>query len=386
VLHCVDEDAPEGPTPCSVSLDLPNETAKQHSALLRTYLHLDPTNKVRDFITTLRGFVKDQGIVGQTSGKEENNPCGQKVKTGCLSTYAWSVLAIHVLLKFQLLPNIHSRMTSATEEGSAERKPFLEKNVPENVMNTRPCRQNVQNNILYNKIMRKSSTEHSPVSVLPSKEPSLKKEESNVVGSSSPAECSTEVEKEVAVEKEVEKLNNLKISDDSSVNGSTQEKESENEEKKENEKEEKKEKEEEKKEKESENVTVVKEGKEGEESKEVKTSIGNGTSTESTYVCSTYAEKLSSVSVLDLFHLFFAYVSGCVDVFGTVLTLRGEGEVRAVTYCKESLLHVCLLLDLVANTTFFDFYIFISTFLFSLIRFKLQSFFTIYLRSFFPPN
>ena len=338
MLHCVDEDAPEGPTPCSVSLDLPNETAKQHSALLRTYLHLDPTNKVRDFITTLRGFVKDQGIVGQMSGKEENNPCGQKVKTGCLSTYAWSVLAIHVLLKFQLLPNIHSSVTSATEEGSTERKPFLEKNVPENVMNTRPCRQNVQNNILYNKIMRKSPTEHSPGSVLPSKEPSLKKEESNVIGSSSPAECSTEVEKDVAVEKEVEKMNNLKISDESSVNVSTQEKESEKDEKKENEK----------KEKESENVTEVKEGKEGKEgkeSKEVKTSISNSTSTESTYMCSTYAEKLSSVSVLDLFHLFFAYVSGCVDVFGTVLTLRGEGEVRAVTYCKKALLHVRILLD-----------------------------------------
>ena len=343
MLHCVDEDAPEGPTPCSVSLDLPNETAKQHSALLRTYLHLDPTNKVRDFITTLRGFVKDQGIVGQMSGKEENNPCGQKVKTGCLSTYAWSVLAIHVLLKFQLLPNIHSSVTSATEEGSTERKPFLEKNVPENVMNTRPCRQNVQNNILYNKIMRKSPTEHSPGSVLPSKEPSLKKEESNVIGSSSPAECSTEVEKDVAVEKEVEKMNNLKISDESSVSGATQEKESEKEEKKENEKEEKKEKEEEKKEKESENVTEVKEGKEGTEVKDVKASAIS--STESTYVCSTYAEKLSSVSVLDLFHLFFAYVSGCVDVFGTVLTLRGEGEVRAVTYCKKALLHVRILLD-----------------------------------------
>jgi hypothetical protein len=346
VLHCVDEDAPEGPTPCSVSLDLPNETAKQHSALLRTYLHLDPTNKVRDFITTLRGFVKDQGIVGQTSGKEENNPCGQKVKTGCLSTYAWSVLAIHVLLKFQLLPNVHSNMTSANEGGSADRKPFLEKNVPENVMNTRPCRQNVQNNILYNKIMRKSSAEHSPGSVLPPKEASLKKEESNVLGSSSPAECSTEVEKEVAVEKEVEKMNNLKISDESSVNGSTQEKESEKEQKKENE-EEKKEKEEEKKDKEIENVTEAKEGKEGKESKEgkegvkeVKTSISNSPSTESTYVCSTYAEKLSSVSVLDLFHLFFAYVSGCVDVFGTVLTLRGEGEVRDVTYCKKSLLRL----------------------------------------------
>jgi hypothetical protein len=337
VLHCVDEDAPEGPTPCSVSLDLPNETAKQHSALLRTYIHLDPTNKVRDFITTLRGFVKDQGIVGQTSGKEENNPCGQKVKTGCLSTYAWSVLAIHVLLKFQLLPNVHSSMTSATEEGSTERKPFLEKNVPENVMNTRPCRQNVQNNILYNKIMRKSPTEHSPGSVLPSKELSLKNEESNVLGTSSPAECSTEVEKEVV---EVEKMNNLKVSDDSNVNGSTLEKESEKEEKKENEEEEKKEKEEEKKEKESENVTEVKEGKEGKEAKElrveeVRTSISNSNSTESAYVCSTYAEKLSSVSVLDLFHLFFAYVSGCVDVFGTVLTLRGEGEVRAVTYWKK---------------------------------------------------
>ena len=292
--------------------------------------------------------MKDQGIVGQMSGKEENNPCGQKVKTGCLSTYAWSVLAIHVLLKFQLLPNVHSSMTSAAEEGSTERTPFLEKNVPVNVMNTRPCRQNVQNNILYNKIIRKSPTEHSPGSVLPSKEPSLKKEESNVVRTSFPIESSTEVEKEV------EKMNNLNISDESSVGGSTQEKESEKDEKKENEKEkeEKKEIEEEKKEKESENVTEVKDGK---EVKEGKTSHISGT--DSAYVCSTYAEKLSSVSVLDLFHLFFAYVSGCVDVFGNVLTLRGEGEVRAVTYSKNKSLplYVLMIIHTFVEPTYFLF-------------------------------
>lgn len=313
VLHCVDEDAPEGPTPCSVSIDLPSESGKQHSALLRTYLHLDPTNKIRDFITTLRGFVKDQGIVGQMSGKEENNPCGQSVKTGCLSTYAWTVLAIHVLLKFQLLPNIHSHITTttgATEEDSAEKSSFNEKNVPENVMSTRPCRQNVQNNILYNKIMKKSSTEHSSEIVPQNKEASLKKEDTNFFGSCSPAESVVEVEKEV------EKMNNLKVGEeDVTVNESNQDKEKEK--NSENDKDTEKEKENDK-----DSVSVnVSEGKEGKEGKGI---------TDSVYVCSTYAEKLSSVSVLDLFHLFFAYVSGSVDVFGTVLTLRGEGEVRAV--------------------------------------------------------
>ena len=306
MLHCVDEDAPEGPTPCSVSIDLPSESGKQHSALLRTYVHLDPTNKVRDFITTLRGFVKDQGIVGQMSGKEEINPCGQQVKTGCLSTYAWTVLAIHVLLKFQLLPNIHSHITTTTiasEEDSAEKPSFTEKNVPENVMSTRPCRQNIQNNILYNKIMKKSSAEHTSEIASQTKEASFKKEDTNFFGSYSPAESVVEVEK----------TNNLKVGDDVIVHELTQDKDkdknTDNEDKDKN-KENDKEKE---KEKDSVSLSDVKEGK----------SITDGV-----YVCSTYAEKLSSVSVLDLFHLFFAYVGGSVDVFGTVLTLRGEGEVR----------------------------------------------------------
>ena len=168
---------------------------------------------MRDFLALLRAFVRTQGVVGDASGKEEKNPSGQKVKAGCLSTFAWSVLAMHVLLRFQFIPNIHTQQKEG-EEGSAECS-FSKENVPENIMHTQPLPMDSARNILFNRIMRSYKGESSA---------------------------------DEEVEKAVEAM--------------------------------------------------------------------------------TYAKKLSSVSTLELLHLLFGYLSASVDVFGSVVTMRGEGEVR----------------------------------------------------------
>jgi hypothetical protein len=167
---------------------------------------------VRDFLALLRAFVRTQGVVGDTAGKEEKNPSGQKVKAGCLSSYAWSVLAMHVLLRFQFIPNIHTQQKEGGE-GSSECS-FSKENVPENIMHTEPLPMDSSRNVLFNRIMKSYKGEAA----------------------------------EEEAEKAVEPM--------------------------------------------------------------------------------TYAKKLCTVSTLELLHLLFGYVSGSVDVFGSVVTMRGEGEVR----------------------------------------------------------
>ena len=255
MLRCVDEDAPEGPTPCTVTLDTHDETARQQSALLRTYMHLDNTHKVKHFITILRSIVREQGVVGDATGKEESNPSGQTVKAGCLSTYAWTVLAVHVLLHFQILPNIHSQLLgNKGKEGSADN--FRAENVPSDVMSSSPS-VDVPKKVLFNRIM----TTRGELSAVPDGY----EDESISTGKSETATHTTALT--VLSDKETEVKTDMKsdVSDVSPV---------------------------------------------------------------------TYADRLNGISILDLLHLFFGYLSGAVDVFGTTLTLRGEGEVcRYLSSC-----------------------------------------------------
>ena len=255
MLRCVDEDAPEGPTPCTVTLDTHGETARQQSALLRTYMHLDNTHKVKHFITILRAIVREQGVVGDATGKEESNPSGQTVKAGCLSTYAWTVLAVHVLLHFQLLPNVHSQsLGNKSKEGSSEK--FCAENVPVDVMSSSPPSIDVLKKILYNRIMA-TRGELSAV-------PDGYEDESISTGKSDTATHTAALT--------VDKETDVKTGDKADIKS------------------------------EASDASPV-----------------------------SYADRLSGISILDLLHLFFGYLSGAVDVFGTTLTLRGEGEVSHVT-------------------------------------------------------
>ena len=224
-MQCIDEDTPEGPVPCSITLETPRSTHHTQYALIRKYIELDRTFVIRDFLVLLRAFVRVQGIV--RSDKDEKKE--EKENSGGLSTYAWTVLAIHVLLRFQILPNIHTDLSTESSGNSGECSLSLD-NVPKDVMSTYPVPNNSRN-VLYKKIM-----------------------------------SSSEGETDVSLE-----INGVEDRDG----------------------------------KES--------GKEGEGSESVKES---------------YEGRLLRVSVLDLFHLFFGYLTQSVDVYGTVLTLRGEGEVK----------------------------------------------------------
>lgn len=85
--------------------------------MLKTYIELDTSNKIRNFIILLKIFIREQNIVHNDNDYKENNTDNNNTnstsnndeKTGYLSTYAWSILAVHFLLKFQILPNIHSK-------------------------------------------------------------------------------------------------------------------------------------------------------------------------------------------------------------------------------------------------------------------------------------
>lgn len=85
-LHFVDEDSPIGATRCKLVIGRP--LFVHSSRLLAAYLRLDASGKVMAYTAFIRKFVKD------------HNLCGQ------LSLYGWTVLCIHVLLKFQFVPNI----------------------------------------------------------------------------------------------------------------------------------------------------------------------------------------------------------------------------------------------------------------------------------------
>jgi hypothetical protein len=87
--------------PCMVILDsqLPNIATR----CLAEYISLDGTGKISLFFDIIRKFVKSHGICDSAKG--------------FLSSFAWMVLALHVLLREQLVPNIHTSMMNSTIGG-----------------------------------------------------------------------------------------------------------------------------------------------------------------------------------------------------------------------------------------------------------------------------
>lgn len=70
-----------------------NPLPVQMTELVQDYINLDTTNKVRDFLQTVKLFASSHHISDPASGY--------------LSSTAWYVMALHVLLKHNLLPNLH---------------------------------------------------------------------------------------------------------------------------------------------------------------------------------------------------------------------------------------------------------------------------------------
>ena len=208
----------------------------------------------------MRAFVREQGIVGKNSGIEEMDPSGQKIKTVCLSTYAWTVLALHTLLRFQILPNIHSNeiLCEGSLEDSLETARSSEEIVRKDVMMTYAI-PNIEKNILYRKIMNTYSDSDDDTGA-------MKEEIKNK-------------ENESAVESEI--LNN---NNNNNNNNNKNEKETEIE------------------------KEMIKKCKKD-------------------FFSLNYLEKIKSLTVLNLFQLFFGYLNFSVDVYGSVLTMRNEGEV-----------------------------------------------------------
>lgn len=69
-----------------------NVIASKNSELIKRYLQLDATGKVRGFLMLTKRFVKTHGI-------------GDAVK-GFPSSYGWVVMCLHFLLRFEYIPNI----------------------------------------------------------------------------------------------------------------------------------------------------------------------------------------------------------------------------------------------------------------------------------------
>ena len=66
--------------------------ATMNSELIKNYITLDPSGKVRQFLMITKCFVKAQGI-------------GDAVQ-GYPSSYCWAIMCLHFLLRFDYVPNL----------------------------------------------------------------------------------------------------------------------------------------------------------------------------------------------------------------------------------------------------------------------------------------
>ena len=123
VLHFIDDDAPCGSTPCT--LVLADARTGPQTALLQAYTSLHP--HVLALVVLVRAFARGQKLVdvgtpppGQGQGQgPSNNSTGASSSasstsggsggsgSGLLSSYTWSILALHFLLHERYVPNLH---------------------------------------------------------------------------------------------------------------------------------------------------------------------------------------------------------------------------------------------------------------------------------------
>jgi hypothetical protein len=84
-----------------------NPVPVQMTQLLYDYISLDATGKIRDYFQTIKLFTAAHHIA---------DPAG-----GFLSTTAWYVMALHVLLRHHLVPNIHMHRLYPSAVGGTTR-------------------------------------------------------------------------------------------------------------------------------------------------------------------------------------------------------------------------------------------------------------------------
>lgn len=82
--------------PCTLVLE--SQLPVMSTKYVADYINLDATGKVKLFLDIIKKFIKSHGICDTSKG--------------FLSSFAWQVLGLHVLMREQLLPNIHSAATS----------------------------------------------------------------------------------------------------------------------------------------------------------------------------------------------------------------------------------------------------------------------------------
>ena len=88
--------------PLHFSLTFNSTVPSQATELLSTYASLDRTGKIHDFFFIVKVFAKCHHINDSSAG--------------FLSSFAWVVLALHVLLRYEFLPNIHGDVISRDDE------------------------------------------------------------------------------------------------------------------------------------------------------------------------------------------------------------------------------------------------------------------------------
>mmetsp|Transcript_23277 Transcript_23277/g.23487 ORF Transcript_23277/g.23487 Transcript_23277/m.23487 type:complete len:448 (+) Transcript_23277:456-1799(+) len=102
VVHFIDPFAFPVPRRCDLVIN--NNLAVHNSELIRTYLDADHTGTVRSFILCVKKFAQSHQL--------------NDASNSFLSSYAWVILSLHILLKEQLIPNLHTNHITATNISS----------------------------------------------------------------------------------------------------------------------------------------------------------------------------------------------------------------------------------------------------------------------------
>jgi hypothetical protein len=91
--------------------------------LLRANLQVDESGKIRDFVALVRAFARVHHLI--SGGSDTGVVRGEhtiyaSTAEGLLSCYTWTVLALHVLLRFQYVPNLIGNLHSTEAHAKAQ--------------------------------------------------------------------------------------------------------------------------------------------------------------------------------------------------------------------------------------------------------------------------
>ena len=90
-----------GIKPCDLIIN--KEIGTRNSLMIKTYLELDKTDKVRCFVLFIKNYAKSWDVCDSSNGY--------------LSSYSWVMLCIHFLLNHNLLPNLQDKKGETYSDG-----------------------------------------------------------------------------------------------------------------------------------------------------------------------------------------------------------------------------------------------------------------------------